>query len=140
MTAPAAPRPHEALLEDLRTRCGRTVVVDSELEHRALAHDASHYLLQPAAVVRPGTADDVAAVLRTVARHGAGLTFRSGGTSLSGQAVTDQVLGTVHRTQATEDEVEAMLAARGLRDLQVELRPDPIVDRRRPWVVALGRR
>ncbi|MCD1146178.1 FAD-binding oxidoreductase [Kocuria sp. LUK] len=137
MTAPAAPRPHEALLEDLRTRCGRTVVVDSELEHRALAHDASHYLLQPAAVVRPGTAEDVAAVLRTVARHGAGLTFRSGGTSLSGQAVTDQVLVDVRRgfravevldggrrvrvqPGATVRQVNARLAPHGRR-----LGPDP---------------
>ncbi|MGQ1796419.1 FAD-binding and (Fe-S)-binding domain-containing protein [Kocuria oceani] len=86
-----------ALLEDLRTWCGRNAVVDSELEHRALAHDASHYLLQPAAVVRPRSAADMGNLFRTVSRHGLGLTFRSGGTSLSGQAVTDQVLVDVRR-------------------------------------------
>ncbi|MFC4903351.1 FAD-binding and (Fe-S)-binding domain-containing protein [Kocuria oceani] len=86
-----------ALLEDLRTWCGRDAVVDSELEHRALAHDASHYLLQPAAVVRPRSAADMGNLFRTVSRHGLGLTFRSGGTSLSGQAVTDQVLVDVRR-------------------------------------------
>lgn len=56
------------------------------------------------------------------------------------EEVDDPLLGTVHRSQATEDEVEALLTSHGLRDVQVEVRPDPIVDRRRPWVIALGRR
>ncbi|GAA4562928.1 FAD-binding and (Fe-S)-binding domain-containing protein [Micromonospora coerulea] len=57
-----------------------------------LAHDASHYLLHPRAVVTPGDAEQVAALLRHSRRTGTPLTFRSGGTSLSGQAVTDQLL------------------------------------------------
>ena len=99
MTAPAAPRSPVlgALLDDLRSWCGPDAVVGSELERRALAHDASHYLLQPAAVVRPRSAGDIGNLFRTVSRHGLGLTFRSGGTSLSGQAVTDQVLVDVRR-------------------------------------------
>lgn len=54
------------------------------------------------------------------------------------EPVDDQVLGTIHRSQAMEGEVEALLASHGLRDVRVEVRGDPIVDRRRPWVVALG--
>ena len=54
--------------------------------------------------------------------------------------VDDPILGRIWRSQATEDEVEAMLASHGLADVQVDIRPDPIVDRRRPWVVALGHR
>ncbi|KKK07777.1 FAD-binding and (Fe-S)-binding domain-containing protein [Micromonospora sp. HK10] len=57
-----------------------------------LAHDASHYLLHPSAVVTPADAGQVAALLRHSHRTGTPLTFRSGGTSLSGQAVTDQLL------------------------------------------------
>ncbi|MCW3816723.1 FAD-binding oxidoreductase [Micromonospora sp. DR5-3] len=57
-----------------------------------LAHDASHYLLHPRAVVTPADAHQVAALLRHSRRTGTPLTFRSGGTSLSGQAVTDQLL------------------------------------------------
>jgi SAM-dependent methyltransferase len=53
--------------------------------------------------------------------------------------VVDPVLGTVHVTEASEAEVAAMLQSHGLTDLTVEVRPDPILDRRRPWVVALGR-
>ncbi|MEU4571691.1 FAD-binding and (Fe-S)-binding domain-containing protein [Nonomuraea sp. NPDC023979] len=53
-----------------------------------MAHDASHYLLTPQAVLVPESADQVAALLRT----GLPLTFRSGGTSLSGQAVSEHLL------------------------------------------------
>lgn len=54
------------------------------------------------------------------------------------EPIDDPILGKVHRSQATEDEVEALLASHGLRDVWAEVRPDPIVDRRRPWVVAMG--
>ncbi|MFI7482218.1 FAD-binding and (Fe-S)-binding domain-containing protein [Kocuria sp. M1R5S2] len=128
---------HARLLEDLRTWCGRDAVVGSELERRALAHDASHYLLQPAAVVRPRSAGDMGNLFRAVSRHGLGLTFRAGGTSLSGQAVTDQVLVDVRRNfreiavldggrrvrvqpGATVRQVNARLAPHGRR-----LGPDP---------------
>jgi D-lactate dehydrogenase len=57
-----------------------------------MAHDASHYLLTPQAVIAPADAAQIAALLRACAEHGAPLTFRSGGTSLSGQAVTDGLL------------------------------------------------
>lgn len=53
--------------------------------------------------------------------------------------VTDPVLGEVHVSEASPAEVEALLTSHGIRDLTVEVRPDPIVDRRRPWIVALGR-
>jgi SAM-dependent methyltransferase len=51
----------------------------------------------------------------------------------------DPVLGPVYVSGAAEEEVEALLASHGIRDLTVEVRPDPVLDRRRPWVVALGR-
>lgn len=62
------------------------------IDRLAMAHDASHYLLIPRAVVTPTSAEQVARLLRGAAGHGVPLTFRSGGTSLSGQAGTDQVL------------------------------------------------
>ncbi|GAA2423784.1 FAD-binding and (Fe-S)-binding domain-containing protein [Streptomyces macrosporus] len=58
----------------------------------SFAHDASHYLLVPQAVVTPRGAEQVAALLRFCAARGVPLTFRSGGTSLSGQATNDGVL------------------------------------------------
>ena len=65
------------------------------LARHARAHDASHYLLLPEAVTAP---DDEAAVIALLRRAGLDrrpLTFRSGGTSLSGQGQTDAVLADV---------------------------------------------
>ena len=72
-------------------------VLTSPLTLRARAHDASHFLLYPQAVVVPRSADDVARVLRNCAAAGLSLTFRSGGTSLSGQAGTAAVLADTRR-------------------------------------------
>ncbi|MDL5155750.1 FAD-binding and (Fe-S)-binding domain-containing protein [Actinomycetospora termitidis] len=58
----------------------------------AHANDASHYLLHPQAVVLPADAAEVAQLLQLGVRDRLNLTFRSGGTSLSGQGVTDGVL------------------------------------------------
>lgn len=58
----------------------------------AYAHDASHYLFTPRAVVTARNAEDVATLLRDSTRHGIPITFRSGGTSLSGQASSDGIL------------------------------------------------
>ncbi|NUT31791.1 MAG: FAD-binding oxidoreductase, partial [Hamadaea sp.] len=63
----------------------------------AMAHDASHYLLTPQAVLVPQDATQVATLMRTAAELGLGVTLRSGGTSLSGQAGTDQLLLDVRR-------------------------------------------
>lgn len=54
------------------------------------------------------------------------------------QALDDPVLGQVFVSAASEEEVGGMLARHGLEDLTVELRPDPIHERQRPWIVALG--
>ncbi|MEX2324925.1 MAG: class I SAM-dependent methyltransferase [Nitriliruptoraceae bacterium] len=53
-------------------------------------------------------------------------------------AVTDPVLGEVYVSEAGETEVETLLSSFGLTEISVEVRPDPIYDRRRPWVVGLG--
>lgn len=67
------------------------------LSHRATdrlagAHDASHYQLTPQVVVTPADVDEVARVLAAARAVKTSVTFRSGGTSLSGQAGSDQVL------------------------------------------------
>lgn len=103
----------------------------------AMAHDASHYLLRPHTVARPETVEQVAALLAEATRTGRPLTFRSGGTSLSGQGVTDQLLVDTRRAfagievldggervrvqpGATVRQVNARLARHGRR-----LGPDP---------------
>ena len=57
-----------------------------------MSHDASHYLLTPRAVVTPGSLPELVAALTAAHRASQPVTFRAGGTSLSGQAGTDGVL------------------------------------------------
>jgi D-lactate dehydrogenase len=85
-----SPAAAQLLAEVGRAAPGR---VHSRVSDRlAMAHDASHFLLTPTAVVAPDSAAQVAALLAVAARHDVPITFRSGGTSLSGQGVTDGIL------------------------------------------------
>lgn len=61
------------------------------------AHDASSYRLVPEAVVYPHNSDDVKTLLWWSKRHKIPLTFRTAGTSLSGQAVGNGVIVDVSR-------------------------------------------
>ncbi|MGV8848967.1 MAG: FAD-binding and (Fe-S)-binding domain-containing protein [Propionibacteriaceae bacterium] len=89
----------DAGVRKLLESCGfdASQIRTSELHRRALAHDASHFILVPSAIVAPRNADEVARLLRATAQAGVPLTFRSGGTSLSGQAGTEGVLADVRR-------------------------------------------
>ncbi|MHA7292537.1 FAD-binding and (Fe-S)-binding domain-containing protein [Arthrobacter sp. HLT1-21] len=81
----------------------RSAVADpAQVKTRAIdlhanAHDASHFLLIPQAVVVPSNAAEVGRLLQASAAQGIPLTLRAGGTSLSGQSVTDSVLVDVRR-------------------------------------------
>lgn len=68
------------------------VVRTGALERYAYAADASHYSLTPEAVVVAEDTDHVAAVMKQAWAHRLPVTFRSGGTSLSGQATSNGVL------------------------------------------------
>ncbi|MDJ0311965.1 FAD-binding and (Fe-S)-binding domain-containing protein [Arthrobacter sp. H35-D1] len=67
------------------------------LDRHANAHDASHFLLIPQAVAVPSSAAEVAQLMRVSAERGLPLTLRSGGTSLSGQAVSGGLLADVRK-------------------------------------------
>lgn len=62
------------------------------INRHAYANDASHYLLIPDAVARPDSIGDVKALLSSHFKEKKAITFRSGGTSLSGQSLSDSVL------------------------------------------------
>ena len=97
-TAPALnDSPLDRAVARIERECGSGVVVTGELERRAVAHDASHYLMQPRAVLRPRDTHEVGRIFAAAADTDAGLTLRAGGTSLSGQSVTDQILVDVRR-------------------------------------------
>lgn len=110
---------------------------DRAIDRVAYASDASHFLLTPRAVLIAADAAEVGAVMRAASASGSKLTFRSGGTSLSGQASTDGLMVDVRqrfrridvlddgrrvRVQpgATVRQVNARLARHGHR-----LGPDP---------------
>jgi D-lactate dehydrogenase len=91
-------RKSHTLIPTLRNALGN----DDQLTERAIdlhayANDASHFLLTPQAVAIPNNAAEVGALLKASAELKLPLTFRSGGTSLSGQGVTDSLLVDVRK-------------------------------------------
>lgn len=82
----------------LRSAVGESSQVhDRSADRLAFAHDASHYSLVPLAVVAPRNPSEVGRLLAVSASQGVPLTFRAGGTSLSGQSSTSGVLVDVRR-------------------------------------------
>ncbi|MCB0633409.1 MAG: FAD-binding and (Fe-S)-binding domain-containing protein [Saprospiraceae bacterium] len=62
------------------------------IDRYAYASDASHFYLVPEAVVQPNAVEEIRDLFRFAHENGKHLTFRAGGTSLSGQSVTDGIL------------------------------------------------
>ncbi len=72
-------------------------VLTRPIDRIAFASDASLYRLVPRAVVQPSTKEEVRALFEYSREKKVPLTFRAGGTSLSGQAITDGILVDVGR-------------------------------------------
>src|SRR5664279_1775687 len=102
--APAARDPR-SLAAALAAIVGEERVLTRAIDRIAWASDASFYRLVPEAVVHARSADEVRGLFAVSRAHGVPLVFRSAGTSLSGQSITDGIL------------VET---ARGFRGLTVE--------------------
>jgi len=62
------------------------------IDRLAFAHDASLYRVVPDAVVRPKNEDDIKSLLRHGNDTKTPITFRTAGTSLSGQAVGSGII------------------------------------------------
>ncbi len=67
-------------------------IVENELLRYAYSTDASPYRMVPKLVLIVKTKAEVIEIIKLANQHDIKLTFRAAGTSLSGQAVTDQVL------------------------------------------------
>ena len=67
------------------------------IDRLAYAHDASVYRLVPQAVVRPSNEAEVKALLSHSNNTKTPVTFRTGGTSLSGQSITEGIIAEVVR-------------------------------------------
>lgn len=81
----------------MSTTIGDITADDRAITRLAMAHDASPFLLTPSAVVTPRTAGEVASLMVDAARTRRRLTFRGGGTSLCGQAISSDLLVDVRR-------------------------------------------
>jgi D-lactate dehydrogenase len=62
------------------------------IDRYAYASDASHFYLVPKAVVQPISIQEIIGIFNFSHRENIPVTFRAGGTSLSGQAITDGIL------------------------------------------------
>jgi len=74
-----------SILPDNRIRCKFIDLV-------SFASDAGFYYLLPQAVVQPENEEEIIALFRFSRERNIPLVFRTGGTSLSGQAITDGIL------------------------------------------------
>ncbi len=61
-------------------------------DRTAMAGDASHYALTPSVVVRPESAEQIGQLFKISQEANTAMTFRSGGTSLSGQGISSGLL------------------------------------------------
>ncbi|WP_027944567.1 FAD-binding and (Fe-S)-binding domain-containing protein [Amycolatopsis taiwanensis] len=127
---PSSVRPRSALQEAL----GAAVSCEVAGDPTTLAThstDASNYRHVPLLVVRPESAEDVTAVLRVCAEHGAPVLPRGAATSIGGQATNEAVIldFTRHLNRVLEIDTDA-------RTARVE--PGLVLDRLREQVAAYG--
>ena len=67
-------------------------VSSRSIDRYRTSSDASHFRLIPQSVATPTSVDQIAQLFSYASAHKTSVTFRSGGTSLSGQAVSDGIL------------------------------------------------
>lgn len=88
--------PHE-IGEQLRAFIDPSRILARRIDRIAFASDASLYRLIPRVVVQPVSSEEVRGLFRFSREQNIPLTFRAGGTSLCGQAITDGILVDVGR-------------------------------------------
>lgn len=90
--------------DELRRFLDKDRILDSDLWREIYARDASYFDVKPLCVVRPRTIDEICQVLGVARRNHVGVTFRTGGTSLSGQTVGPGIICEL-RTEWNRSEV-----------------------------------
>ncbi len=87
----------DRLLEQLSGCLDSARILTRAIDCIAFASDASFYRLIPKAVVQPVSIEEIRSLFRFCREAGLPMTFRAGGTSLSGQAITDGILVDIGR-------------------------------------------
>ena len=86
-----------SLIEELSGHFPPDRVKTRPIDLHAYSSDASFYSLVPAVVVLPAGIEEVRFILRVAEKYKTGVTFRTAGTSLSGQSVTNGILADLSR-------------------------------------------
>ena len=82
----------ERLMQDLGQVFSKNQIKSEELYREVYSRDASYFNFSPQVVVRPESTDQVISLMKLLSKHETHVTFRSGGTSLSGQSVGDGII------------------------------------------------
>lgn len=80
------------MLKELRNILPESRIRDRYIDLVSFAADAGFYYLLPKAVVQPVNEEEVVSLFQFSHQHKIPLVFRTGGTSLSGQSITDGIL------------------------------------------------
>lgn len=123
--------------KSLRTIVRKGRVLDRAIDRVAFSSDASFYRLVPKAVVQPATLNEIRDLFCFSRSNKVPLVFRAGGTSLSGQSITDGILVDIARywrSVQVEDNGPCIRVQPGvigqqvneiLRPLGAKIGPDP---------------
>jgi D-lactate dehydrogenase len=126
-----------SLSADLRSILSPEKVKDKYIDLVSYASDAGFYYLVPKAVVQPSTEGEIVSLLAYSQKNNVPVVFRGGGTSLSGQSITDGVLvdlGKCWNKVTVENESETVRVQPGitgamvnahLRKYSKKIGPDP---------------
>jgi D-lactate dehydrogenase len=85
------------LITELASRFPAKRLKHRLIELHAYSSDASFYQLVPKAIVFPVNNEEVKYLFTVAKKFNTSLTFRTGGTSLSGQSVTDGIMADLSR-------------------------------------------
>lgn len=86
------PQSYKNFLEEISVFVNPKRIYTDELRRLAWGTDAGFYRLIPQIVIRSIDEAEVARLLQTADKYSLPVTFRAGGTSLSGQAITNSIL------------------------------------------------
>lgn len=111
-----------ALGNDLRNILSPEKVKDKYIDLVSYASDAGFYYLVPKAVVQPSTEAEIISLLAYTQKNNLPIVFRGGGTSLSGQCITDGILvdlGKFWNKVSVEDNSETVRVQPGITGAMV---------------------
>ena len=127
----------ERLTQDLLGVFAKHQILTSDLYREIYSRDGSYFNIKPEVIVRPANAAEVQQLLAIARLHQVSVTFRTGGTSLSGQSVNEGIICEL-RTAWKRNEVRengkkiwfepgltATQVNQLLRKYQTKIGPDP---------------